>query len=895
MTERKDCIDEILKALKDRRDRKFVQDRLEELDERVQADGAADSMRDKYFRAAKELLEENAERSAQARREIRLQALAFRDLRNFVDAGVKAGLTHHEAITAAVSGVNRPVYDAVSGRGQRLSAEAVSLAAQKHWIGGAIEDLERIGMTDPAFAGIDKLFLSRAIEDDIFREKIELERAAKGQVATPGLTKNAAALKIAETLQKWDRVKITALNDKGGFITEHASWGARVIHDPDRLLAAAGASFKRLTTREANAAGMKEVWDQARAAWVAFTLQRIDAKAMFGTTVDADKKLAEMWGGLVTGDHMKMTTTAEEPFFLDVAQKVSRSREFVWKSADAQLEYMRQFGRFTPTEGWLAGMRDSANKYGLMSVFGPVPEKNFEEIIAYAKSRMTGDPAKRLFEKKENGLRNRYDIVSGKADIPVANITNGLVNETLRVQRMAKLGFSTVFAMMMDNTTISLELAYQGMGFWARHAPLFSDYFRGAPTSEKREVARLLHAGVLDMVRSATARFDAPFDARAGFMSWLENKFFTVSLIAPMTRNKRTGAERMMALHMGGQRGKDFSALGAAETRILQAFGIAEKEWALLNKAEWTTIDGSTYLTPDVVERISDADMRAYAGEGLSISERAAAALQDPPVLGGGAAPRMSDPLQRARSELAMKLWAYYGDRGQFAVIEPGANERAIMQGWGGRGAVQTGTPLNNALRILTQFKTFPVTMMTKVWGREIYGGKDAMGKVSGIVELMVMGTLLGTLANVLSQYAKGQDPLKQIQNDPLKYLIAGFMRGGAGSIYGDFLLGEFSRHGLTAADNILGPTFGQINSLATLWSDLTHTKANKATGALALRTIRTNTPMANMIWTKMAVDYLFFYRLQEWINPGYLQRYEALMKRNAGIEFWLKPSQVSR
>jgi hypothetical protein len=47
------------------------------------------------------------------------------------------------------------------------------------------------------------------------------------------------------------------------------------------------------------------------------------------------------------------------------------------------------------------------------------------------------------------------------------------------------------------------------------------------------------------------------------------------------------------------------------------------------------------------------------------------------------------------------------------------------------------------------------------------------------------------------------------------------------------------------------------------------------------------------MIYTRMAVDYLFMYSFQEWLNPGYLRRMEQRMKQQQGTEFWLRPSQT--
>jgi hypothetical protein len=46
------------------------------------------------------------------------------------------------------------------------------------------------------------------------------------------------------------------------------------------------------------------------------------------------------------------------------------------------------------------------------------------------------------------------------------------------------------------------------------------------------------------------------------------------------------------------------------------------------------------------------------------------------------------------------------------------------------------------------------------------------------------------------------------------------------------------------------------------------------------------NTPFANMILTKYAVDYAIYWCLMEHISPGWAERYKRTMRRNAGIEF---------
>jgi hypothetical protein len=224
-------------------------------------------------------------------------------------------------------------------------------------------------------------------------------------------------------------------------------------------------------------------------------------------------------------------------------------------------------------------------------------------------------------------------------------------------------------------------------------------------------------------------------------------------------------------------------------------------------------------------------------------------------------------------------------------VIEVGPREQALLyQG------TQANTPLNLALRLFMQFKQFPTAMISKVWGREIYGGEKGLNRIAGLTELVVASTLFGMLGNYLNAIAKGQDPNAQWRNQPWQALVAGFTRGGAGSIYGDFLFGEWSRFGLSATATLAGPTFGQFDKLMELYSAITHPAKWKGTSlALGLRTIRENTPFANTIYTKMAVDYLIFYELMNWLSPGYLQRMQRTVKDRQGVEFWLSPAKTDR
>jgi hypothetical protein len=38
----------------------------------------------------------------------------------------------------------------------------------------------------------------------------------------------------------------------------------------------------------------------------------------------------------------------------------------------------------------------------------------------------------------------------------------------------------------------------------------------------------------------------------------------------------------------------------------------------------------------------------------------------------------------------------------------------------------------------------------------------------------------------------------------------------------------------------------------------------------------------------------LITFQLLEWLNPGYLRRYEQKQKRERGIEYWMRPSAAA-
>jgi hypothetical protein len=200
------------------------------------------------------------------------------------------------------------------------------------------------------------------------------------------------------------------------------------------------------------------------------------------------------------------------------------------------------------------------------------------------------------------------------------------------------------------------------------------------------------------------------------------------------------------------------------------------------------------------------------------------------------------------------------------------------------------GTVAGEAIRMIMQLKGFPITYVTKGLGRQYVSG----GKV-GIAKMMVGTTMMGYLANATKDILKGKEPMDVFDDDTFidkSTLLRAFTQGGGLGIYGDFIFGEFNRYGQSPLETFAGPslgTAGDILKLFAKWRD------GDDAAAESVRLMLRNTPYMNLFYSKLALDHLFLYELQEFASPGYFRRMEKRMRDDTNQEFYIPPSGVVR
>lgn len=248
-----------------------------------------------------------------------------------------------------------------------------------------------------------------------------------------------------------------------------------------------------------------------------------------------------------------------------------------------------------------------------------------------------------------------------------------------------------------------------------------------------------------------------------------------------------------------------------------------------------------------------------------------------------GVEPQLKKMREGFREWLETGIQAYFSDRADHAIVTPGARERAIIH----RGT-RPGTVEGEAMRFFWQFKSFPLTIMTKIYGRELKGGQAVswQDKAWNIGTYMALATSLGYAAMCAKDIAKGRSPRDPF--DPKTWLAALAQGGGAG-IYGDYIFGQASRFGNGPMETFMGPSFTTAFDVVSLYHKA---RDGDAGAADVLNLAIDNTPFLSLPFARTTANYLFLYEIQESITPGYIKRMEKRMRKEQNQTFLFSPSQ---
>lgn len=826
-------IDDLLAQL--RSQNASVRNRLRKIRESSMAQDVASSLQSDAMQAADELANNLMMAAVIEKRNAALNLAARMKALSFVQGEFKG--MEVEGFKALIAGSE------MKRRGARASAQAEINQFLGQWMGGIIAEMER--------AGLWRLFTSEAMARDTARALYMMADPDADMSRIP-----REAVQMAEIINKYQNDARNTQNRFGAWIRDLKGYIVRQTHDPFRVRKA---SFNE---------------------WRDFVLPRIDIDKTFisrGVT-DIEAGLREMYSNFASGQHMKFdpdedTMAAFRGQGLSLARKASQSRTLYFKDGDAWYDYNDKFGSARFADAVLGGLERSARSAGLMKIFGTNPEAAIGRMLDEMENNLRGDPEARI--KLHEGRKAIMDLmahVDGTANIP-ANQMAARISAGVRTwQSMSKLG-GAVISSITDIPVYAAEQRFQGRTMFSGIADAINGLLQGRGSQEQQEIMNSLGVFFDSMRNGVLRRFDGEQNM-GGTMTKLQNQFFKWNGLTWWTETLRKSAALSLSANLAFHKDTRFVDLRPDLQNLFRLYNIDEGKWDLIRMASTKEADGRIYMIPEGIASLPREALENYiVGVGRQVNDASVANLIQ---------------------DIQGSMRSMFIDRAEHAVIEPDARTKAFLL----RGT-NPGTVWGEIARFFAQFKSFPVAILQKTIGREIYGRgydnlgdylKNGKGDMLGMANMILWMSLFGYGAMAIKDLIKGRSP-----RDPLSpsTWAAAMLQGGAFGIYGDFLFGEMkNRHGGGFLATVAGPTFGTMDDLADLWGRL---KSGDDAAAQTFRLVIANTPFMNLFYTRMALDYLILYRVQEWLNPGYLRRMERRIERENDQTFLIKPSEVIR
>ena len=721
----------------------------------------------------------------------------------------------------------------ISGADDAVNAQNLGYAMRETLLSGAGAELRKAGLWAHA--------ASREMGAKIRAAIVDIQNG-KGVTGEAG--------KAAQILFDAVRASVARLNKEGAWIQNPLAYLQSVDHNPD-LMARGGRRGQSLLQRNRTVLGSGQL-DKAQDIWVQDALQWAapESYANFkrvGDETDLEfrtRYLQAIFKGRTVGFRDVTGKVTDEAFdgppSVNLARRISEGRDIVWKDAESWTAYNEKYG----LHGNMLGLTTHAVQYasrlwGLMSKLGPNPADNARRIVTAVEQSFSGklDDLQTFKRRISEGsrLHPTLDAVIAELDGRAAAPADG---KLWRVEKLispwyasAALGsagitnlLATIPAAFTTGRTFSKDSVFKSVG------SLIQGLLSGPMSRQKRyEIAQQLGAQVDGMARASYG--DLMYGATIpGAVSATAKRLIQISGVNYIVDRARDVRRFQAANFLAINRGKTFDQLEPKFQQTLREYGLAD---------HWDTIRASTLdITSDGIEYIT------------------------PGGVGG---------------DLGMRLSVYLADQANAASGMPGARERATM-----RFGTRPGTPMGFLTSSATMFMSSPLAATYQTIGRMMYNAQGT-NKAAGFGILLGVFLTTGYMKIVLSDVVRGNPPPNpETVGDYAKLIGQSLAVSGGLGIVGDWIYSTFIRSGAENGDLLGLPIDSALSAGRVLWK-WTESGFQENVWPETLRLFKQQIPFQNLIWTRSAMDYLFWFHAFEWASPGWWERSNQFMQRESG------------
>lgn len=622
--------------------------------------------------------------------------------------------------------------------------------------------------------------------------------------------------------------------------------------------------------------------------WKDFMMKHLNHDETFKDS-DKDSFMKSAFDGIMSGKHgtIEPATGAEvnTKFFKtgSMAKKASSQRLFHFNDGDSAYAVHKAMSADTLSRGVVNEFQHAATNIGLMQQMGPNPVGTLTEAISrleFEHSRAGEEEKLRSLQENKHKLMSALGYLDKSAMVP-ANPTLATATSTaMQLLSMAKLGKMIFFA-LPDRALMHSMLTRNGMKGMDALSSALTMVKSG--NADDRLRIQMLGGEARSFSNHVASRFaNGSEQGIPTVVSNFQRRFFDMTGIHWFDDVGASAIVGALPRHLGAMADRPFEKLIPALQKMWTSFDISPKEWDAMRSTVYQE-GNDKWITPDKFKDIPQTTINGLLKENnIPISVNNA---------------------DRMRNTLENKYFTWLTAQRDEAVPLPGSKEHRLATF-----GTQPGTALGSMTRLLMMFKTFPISVYTKIIRKEMYGNGArifsdwlASEKQTNFhtTQLIAMSTIAGYIALTAEDLVAGKNPRSFFKQDgsmdsaqSLDILKESFLRGSAGSLYADLLLREYDSGDNNIVKAFGGPATGFAIDTAQFVSK---TVRGDERGKAALNYVKNNLPLANLFYIKPALDHLIWFNIQEMLDPGSLREQELNHQQKYNQDYWLKSSEVHK
>lgn len=720
-----------------------------------------------------------------------------------------------------------------------------------------------------------------------FIENMEAQRLLVKAICGEKIDPNSTKLDIAEiqkaanVWEKWSEENRNRYNRAGGDIGFLEDWrmpqthsqykiiNARRIVNNGATVNAVKASAEFINDKTGGLVGSTLDSQSNKTAWVEFTFpllkrsEYLDDNFQQKSDADIKKMLGDIWETIVSEGDNKLDASTEGPGRgLSKANQRRDHRAIHFKDADSRIKYNEMFGQNPSILGTLFDHVDGmARDITLLEDMGPSPTLTVNTVAREAgilvkqgqkDAGRVKNPSSMMFNAMWAQLNGTTGTIEGEALASVGRAARSM-------QVFGKLGSATLSS-LSDFATYFHSAHFNKIPV-LQAAKNLALAMNPTDASDVRFAAR---AGIVgDIINSALSRF-AEGNLRAGFMDKLASATLKLSLLPKLTDAVRRAASFDTMSRFAEAKNYQWSEIDGWLRTRMENFGLTEELWKAIQLAEPEELKGAKFITKNSLLNLTDAQLA-----------------------------QLNMPRERL-GKLASDYLSFVMNDAYMASLEPDLYTRAITTA-----GFKKGTWTGETWTSFMLFKSFPIGMISRHFQRsgDLYRyvkSEDGTGwaiasRVGYAASLIISTTLVAWVGNMFKDIVNGSDIKDPFSTDAL---MRAFASGGGAGFMGDILVSALDdyKYGHQAVLNLLGPVFSTLLDAYTIFDKY---KDNKDIGANVLRLVKGNLPLVNLWYTKQLLNHAVFNQIQEMMNPGYHRRIEQKIRKNQGVGYWWKPTDM--